>query len=267
MTPPPPHGPAGFSDIRVAQQDGRVTITLDRPAVRNAVRLATCEELTAAISAAGRSPDARVIVLDHTGPYFCSGGDLSGYTGKPQMLFREYTEGFKRLWLAMFSCPRPIVARVAGNVFGGGVGIVAACDLVVSSSEAVYRCPEIDVGLWPMMLSPILMRAIGPRRALDLMLTGRAMEAAEAAQAGLVSRVTAPERLDDEVTAVVDTLASKSPLAVAMGRRSFHAVGDMEIRQALDYTAELLAILVFSQDGQEGVRAFLEKRAPRWVGY
>jgi enoyl-CoA hydratase len=259
--------PSAYTDIRVDHREGVVTITLDRPDVRNAVRLLTCEELTTAIGTAGRDADARVIVLDHTGPYFSSGGDLSGYTGKPQMLFREYTEGFKRLWLEMFGCPRPIVARVAGNVFGGGVGIVAACDLVVCSTEVIYRCPEIDVGLWPMMLSPILMRVLGPRRALDLMLTGRAMDAAEAAQAGLVSRLAPPERLDAELAAVVKTLKAKSPVALAMGRRSFHAIGDMEIRQALDHTADLLAILVFSQDGQEGVRAFLEKRAPKWVGY
>jgi enoyl-CoA hydratase/carnithine racemase len=256
-----------YADIRVASSDGAVTITLDRPRARNAVSFATCGELTAAITAAGRDPGARVIVLAHTGPYFSSGGDLAGYTGKPQAQFREYTQAFKQLLVAIFDSPRPVVAQVKGSVLGGGIGIVAACDLVVSSSEAVYRCPEIDVGLWPMMVSPILMRAIGARRALDLMLTGRAMSAADAAAAGLVSRVVAPDGVDAEVAAVVTTLKAKSPLALAMGRRSFHVMADMEMRQALEYTGELLSLLVFSRDGQEGVRAFLEKRKAAWLGH
>lgn len=256
-----------YADIRITAGDGVVTITLDRPRVHNAVSFGTCGELTHAIAAAGQNPDARVIVLAHTGPYFSSGGDLAGYTGKPQAHFREYTQAFKQLFLAIFDSPRPVVARVKGAVLGGGIGIVAACDLVVSSADAIYRCPEIDVGLWPMMVSPILMRAVGPRRALDLMLTGRPMSAAEAVAAGLVSRAVPADAVDAEVAAVVAALKAKSPLALAMGRRSFHAMADMEMRQALEYTGELLSLLVFSRDGQEGVRAFLEKRKAAWVGH
>jgi len=244
-----------------------VTITLDRPSVKNAIRLRTCGELIRALEAADAEPMIRVIVLTHTGRYFSSGGDLAGYTGKPQALFREYTQAFKRLWLCMASCQSPIVARVEGDVLGGGIGVVAACDLVVSASTVAYRCPEIDVGLWPMMVSPILMRVVGPRLALDLMMTGRALSAEEAARAGLISRVVAPGEVGAETARVIDVLAAKSPLALRMGRRSFYAMRDMELAQALEYTGELLALLVFSRDGQEGVRAFLDKRPPEWKGY
>ncbi|MBI1734477.1 MAG: enoyl-CoA hydratase/isomerase family protein [Candidatus Rokubacteria bacterium] len=257
----------GYEDLHVQAGDGVVTITLDRPRVKNAVRLQTCDELIRCLDAAESDPTTRVIVLAHTGRYFSAGGDLAGYTDKPQAAFREYTQAFKRLWLRMASCQRPIVARVEGDVLGGGLGLVAACDLIVSSATARYRCPEIDVGLWPMMLSPILVRVMGARLALDLMMTGRALSAAEAASAGLISRVVAPEEVAAETARVVAVLAAKSPLALRMGRRSFYAMRDMELGQALEYTGDLLALLVFSHDGQEGVRAFLDKRTPAWRGY
>lgn len=254
-------------DIRVERSGATATITLARPEVRNAMRLATCLEILHALETVSADPNARVLVISHDGPFFSAGGDLRGYTGRPQAAFREYTDAFRRLWLAMALFPCPIVARVSGHVLGGGIGVVAASDFVVSSEAATYRCSEIDVGLWPMMVSPILARTVGPKRALQLMMTGETLSAGEAKAIGLVSHVTAPSDVDMETWRLVDSLAAKSPFALAMGRRSFAVMSGMELSQAFEYTAEMLALLVFSHDGQEGIRAFFEKRKPIWKGH
>ena len=141
-----------------------------------------------------------------------------------------------------------------------------ACDLVVATSEADLGTPEIDIGLWPFMISAIVQRDIPRKVALELMLTGRRMPASEGERWGFVNRVAEPDKLDAAVKEMVETLASKSPLIVALGKRSFYRAEDMSFESALDYLAAMLTVCLESEDTIEGVTAFLEKRSPEWKG-
>jgi enoyl-CoA hydratase/carnithine racemase len=159
---------------------------------------------------------------------------------------------------------KPIVARVNGHALAGGLGLACAADFVIASEAATFGTPEVDVGLWPMMITVILRRCMAPKRVLQLMLTGRRLGAQEAKDIGLVDTVVPAELLDQEVDRLCRLLAEKSPQAVRMGRDAFYRSLDMPEQQALAYLQAELSVLAASEDAAEGIRAFLEKREPRW---
>ncbi len=171
-------------------------------------------------------------------------------------------ELFAQLW----SLGKPVIAAVRGYAVAGGFGLALACDLVVCSDDSVFAAPEIDIGLWPFMITVPLVRSMPPKKALELMLTGRRVTAAEGERLGFVNRVVPAAEFDAAVAALAATLAAKSPTAMRLGRDSFYAVWDMAAAEALATLHPLLTVITTTEDASEGMAAFAEKRPPTWTG-
>jgi enoyl-CoA hydratase/carnithine racemase len=239
-------------------------VTLNRPDKRNPIGPATCGELVHALAALGADPAVRVVVLTGAGPAFSAGGDLSamgggGGGGVPPASLVD-------LLTAMHRLGKPIVARVHGPALAGGLGLMVACDVVIASDAAVFGTTEIQVGLWPMMITAELVRNIGRKRTLEMMLTGRKLPAAEALAIGLVTEVVPAADLDARVDAVAAALADKSPAALRLGLTAFYASADLDHEPALRYLEGELAKVLALEDAAEGIAAFLGKRKPVWKG-
>jgi enoyl-CoA hydratase len=252
----------------VTSIDGAIAvITINRPDRRNAINPEVTRGIAAGLDAAEGSGDARVVVLTGAGDKaFCAGGDLGGMTAEGKVGQHLERAEVGELFTRMRASRLPIVARVNGHALAGGFGLMLACDLVVAASDAEVGTPEINLGLWPFMISAVIQRDLPRKVALELMLTGRRMTAEEAARWGFVNRVVERDDLDDAVREVTEVLASKSPLVAALGKRSFYRAEDMAFDQSLDYLAGMLTVLLESEDTVEGVTAFMEKRAPEWKG-
>lgn len=247
---------------------GRVaTVTIDDEARRNPLTNEAMGALAAAIDEACNDDAVGVVVITGAGDrVFSAGGDLSGgFVDEP---LAEHGErgALAGLFRTMRRCPKPIVARVNGHAFGGGLGLVAASDLAVCADHAMLGTPEITVGLWPMMITAVL-KPLVPRRALlEMMLVGRRFDATEALALGLVNRVVPAADLDAAVGEVVDQLLAQSPAALALGKQAFYAVADLDLDTALDYLHLGLTAVATTEDAAEGIAAFQEKRPPTWTG-
>lgn len=209
----------------------------------------------------------KVIVLTGAGDRaFSAGGDLSGgFVDEPIAL--HHARGvLADIFKTMRRGGKPTIARVNGHALAGGFGLAAACDIVIAVDRARFGTPEINVGLWPMMISAILQRTIPRKAALELMMTGRLITADEALRLGVVSRVVAAESLDEVVDETVANLAGKSPAVLGLGRDAFYAVEDMALDAALDHLQSGLTLVSMTEDAAEGVAAFVEKRPPEWRG-
>lgn len=255
-----------MADLRVDFSDGVVRLTIDREAKRNAL---SDEVLDGMETSLRRLPEgARVVLVASAGErVFCAGADLAVMGAEATGLERhEARGGLRRVVLAMRDAPVPVVARVQGLCLAGGVGLALGCDLVVASEAAAFGLPEVDLGLWPFMVSALLARHVGPKAALDLMLTGRRVPAAEALTLGLVSRVVPPERLDAEVEQLCAALAAKPPVAVRLGKAAWSAVQETTLVAGLEAMQAQLSLLTQTADAAEGVAAFFGKRPPTWSG-
>ncbi len=249
-------------------RDGVAHVTINRPDRRNAINP---EVVTGVVSALGRAEadsDVKVVVLTGAGDRaFCAGGDLGGGSlegGKVVEHSRRAELG--GLFEQMRKSRLPIVARVNGHALAGGFGLMLACDLVVAVEDANVGTPEINIGLWPFMISAIIQRDLPRKVALEMMLTGQRMSAADAQRWGFVNRVVEREALDKAVDETVLALQEKSPLILSLGKQSFYRAEDMTFSDALDYLAAMLTVCLESEDTIEGVTAFLQKRAPEWKG-
>ena len=171
-----------------------------------------------------------------------------------------------RLFEELWELGKPTIARVRGYALAGGFGLALACDLVVASDDAQFGTPEIDVGLWPYMITVPLCRSMPPKKALELMMTGRRVGAAEAEAIGFVTRVVPVEKLDQAVSELAASLAAKSPAVMRLGRDAFYGVWDAGAAEALRYLHSQLTLTTLTDDTREGLTAFAEKRAPRWTG-
>lgn len=266
-TDSPPATPAADGAVRYEVADHVARLTIDRPERRNAVTWSMLAELRAAFARARADDDVRVCVLTGAGERaFCAGADLAGMAGAGAFDLHEARGELARLFQDMYALGKPIVARVRGYALAGGFGLALACDMVVAADEAVFGAPEVDVGLWPHMITVPLIRSMPPKVALDLMLTGRRVDAAEAARIGFVTRVVTPAELDAAVDELAATLAAKSPAAVRLGRDAFYAVWDQDVETSLRMLHPLLAVTAATEDAAEGIAAFREKRPPRWSG-
>ncbi len=245
----------------LASREGPVlTLTIDREERRNALSADVLAGLLHGVAVDALDPSVQVVVLASAGEKaFCAGADLETVgAGMPAAL--------RELMLALRSCPRPVVARVQGLALAGGLGLMLACDVVVAADTAEFGTPEVHVGLWPFLVSALLARHAGPKRALDLMLTGRRIDAATALEWGLVSRVVPRASLDPAVSDLASELAAKSPQVLREGKAAYHATADAAFEPALRELEAALVALAQSPDAREGMAAFLEKRAPRWTG-
>ncbi len=253
--------------IRSEASGGRATITIDEPERKNPLTNAAMADIAAAIHEACADEAVRVIVITGAGEdVFSAGGDLSGGFVDAPLADHGDRGALADLFRAMRRCAKPVVARVNGHAYGGGLGLVAGSDLAICADHARLGTPEITVGLWPMIITAVL-KPLVPRRALlEMMLTGRRFDAAEAQRLGLVNRVVAAAELDGAIDDLVEKLAANSPAVMAVGKRAFYAVEDMDLDTALDYLHHGLTAVASTEDAAEGIEAFLDKRPPEWTG-
>jgi len=242
-------------------------ITINRPDRRNAINPDVTRGIAGALREAEDSEEVRAIVLTGAGDKaFCAGADLGGMAESGAVTQHFVRAEIGELFAQMRASRLPIVARVNGHALAGGFGLMLACDLVVAAEEAEMGTPEINLGLWPFMITAVINRDLPRKVALELMLTGRRMGAEEAQRWGFVNRVVPRSDLDKATDELVDELLSKSPLVAALGKRSFYRAEDMAFADALDYLSGMLTVCLQSEDTVEGVTAFLQKRRPEWRG-
>ena len=248
----------------------RATVTLTRAEMRNAFNDEVIAELTQVFRQLGLRDDVRAIVLAAEGPAFCAGADLNwmrrmaDYTREQNLA--DAGALAEMLW-AIYACPKPTVARVQGDVYAGGMGLVACCDMAVSVDTASYCLSEVKLGLIPATISPYVVRAMGPRAAHRYFLTAERFSAAEAQRIGFVHEVVPVTELDAKVDELVKALTSAGPAAVRACKQLVHEVADRDIDGALiARTVAGIADIRASIEGKEGVQSFLQKRKPNWLG-
>lgn len=255
-----------MTEVRYEVRGPAAWLTIDREERRNALSGPVIRGLVEGLARAADDDGVRAVVITGAGDRaFCAGGDIGGFQAADASTESAPT-AIARLIDALWHHPKPTIARVGGRALGGGFGLMLGCDLAVAADDVEVGTPEIDIGLWPHVISVVILRTVPRRVALDLMMTGRRMAADEAAAFGLVSRVVPRSELDPEVDRLVDVLASKSPYVLRLGKRSFTGAEDLPFGRALEHLKEVLGENLGAEDLVEGVSAFLEKRAPDWRG-
>ena len=255
--------------IRISAQGGIATVVLSRPDVRNAFNDEVIAELSQAFVQLGEASEVRAIVLMAEGPAFCAGADLNWMRRMADYTRDENIEDAGKLAFmlrAIYECPKPTIARVQGDVYAGGMGLVAACDLAVSVDTANYCLSEVKLGLIPATISPYVIRAMGARAAHRYFLTAERFGAAEALRIGFVHEVVSVDALDAKVGELVSALTSASPNAVRECKKLVQDVAERDItRLLIERTVEGIADIRASDEGKEGVQSFLQKRKPAWL--
>jgi enoyl-CoA hydratase/carnithine racemase len=252
--------------VEVERAGGVVTLCLNRPAQRNALSRDLMRELTSALTTLGDDPEVRVVVLAGRGPAFSAGHDLSELVGMELEEYREVFELCGRLMNAIHELPQPVIARVHGMATAAGCQLVAACDLVVASSEARFATPGVKIGLFCTTPMVEVTRTIGRKRSLEMLLTGAPIDAETAADWGLVNRVVAPDELEAATDELAQQIASASSLTIGIGKRAFYRQIDLGLDAAYELCQDVMSENATADDAQEGMSAFLEKRPPTWRG-
>ncbi|SCL42004.1 methylglutaconyl-CoA hydratase [Micromonospora pallida] len=250
--------------VRVSTARGVTTLTLDSPHNRNALSTPLMTELLDGLSVAVADPSVRVVVLDHTGPVFCSGADLKETAA-------AYASGsvpagkLGDVLAAVRECPKPVVARVAGPARAGGLGLIAAADLAVCGEEATFAFTEVRLGVIPAVISATVLPRLTPRAAAELYLTGETFDGRRAAEIGLVTTAVPGAELDETVAGWCAALLRGAPAALAGAKELLRRPAEADLRRELAHLATLSTGYFLSEEGREGVAAFREKRPTRWV--
>ena len=258
-----------MSEVLAETRENVLWLTINRPAQRNAFNEAVITGLREGISHAQQSSDIRAIVITGAGDRaFCAGGDLSPTaSGAPFSVNparpRNYVVNFFK---QLESCDVPVIARVNGHALAGGLGLMCACDLAIAADTANFGVPEATIGLFPMMILPHMLRIIPLRRLMDMCLTGRPINAAEATKIGLINESVPPSELDAKLGETLAAITKASPTAQRLGKHGLHAMRDMSLRQAWEFAELMLPMMAATQDTKEGFAAFREKRPPVWPG-
>jgi enoyl-CoA hydratase/carnithine racemase len=260
----------GFEAVLVALDGAVATVTLNQPEKRNPLSAAMVRDLGAALAWCRAEPAVRVVVLTGAGDRaFCAGADLgSSFDAGAGQLDRHHDRrGIADLFLTLRDLGKPVVGRINGHALAGGFGLACACDLLLAVESATFGTPEINVGVWPMMISAVLARNLPRKVVLEMLLLGDRWTADQMEKVGLVNRVarSLPE-LDVLTAALAAKLAGKSPVVLRLGRDAFYRTEDMTLEEALAYLHSQLTLVTLSEDSQEGVKAFLEKREPDFKG-
>ncbi len=252
------------------EQDGPIArVTINRPERRNAMSYGVMTGLCGAIDTCRADESVRVVVLTGAGDRaFCAGADLTGIAQNASFAEVHESRGaLAELFRTMWSLGKPIIAKVRGYALAGGFGLACACDLIIAGDDAVFGTPEINVGLWPYMITVPLLRSLPPKKVLELMMTGRQVRADEAERLGFVAAVVPVTELDAETDRWATALAQKSPLTMRWGKDSYYrALEQPDSDAALSYLQGMLSLTTNTEDAAEGTRAFAEKRTPQWKG-
>ena len=258
-----------YQTLTVAIDDKLATVTLNRPDLRNAFNEHAIAELALAFDELGRDEQVRAIVLGANGPAFCAGADLNWMKKMAGYSHSENQQDAARLadmLRTIYLCPKPVVAKVQGDCYAGGMGLVAACDIVVASEAAHFCLSEVKLGLIPATISPYVIKAMGEQAARRYFLTAERFDANEARRIGFAHDVAAPEALDATVAGIVKALVTNSPHAVREAKKLVREVVGQPVDDALLLdTANRIAEIRASMEGREGVASFLEKRKPTWL--
>jgi len=255
-----------YEAIHVTHEGPVALITLNRPERRNALSLELMLELLGALDEIGRSRDTRAVILAAAGKVFCSGHDLGQMTGRDINDYRRIFDVCSDLMQKIQSIPQPVIAEVQGIATAAGCQLVAACDLAVASDAAAFATPGVKIGLFCTTPMVALTRAIGRKRALQMLLTGELVDARTAAEWGLVNSAVPAEELTAATRALAAKVAEASALVVAIGKQAFYTQIDLDQPKAYAYAKEVMSMNAMAADAQEGISAFLGKRKACWVG-
>jgi enoyl-CoA hydratase/carnithine racemase len=248
-------------------REGAVAVvTLNRPERRNALSLGLMSELTACLDEIGRNREVRAVILRAAGKVFCSGHDLGEMTGRDLHEYRRIFDVCTELMTKIQAIPQPVIAEVQGIATAAGCQLVATCDLVVAAEEAAFATPGVKIGLFCTTPMVALTRAIGRKRALEMLLTGELVDARRAADWGLVNQVVPAAGLPAATRKLAAKIVEASSLVLALGKQAFYTQIDLDQPKAYAYAKEVMSMNAMAGDAQEGIAAFLGKRAPRWTG-
>jgi enoyl-CoA hydratase/carnithine racemase len=257
---------AGGATVLVRQDGPAARVVLNRPEKRNALSLELIEELLGTLRDVSKQPGVRAIVIEGAGPAFSAGHDLGEMIGRDVAFYQRLFDVCTELMECIHRLPQPVIAKVDGIATAAGCQLVAACDLAVAAEGAQFATPGVKIGLFCSTPMVPVSRAVGRKRALEMLLTGRPIDAATALDWGLVNRVVPAEALEDEVTALVEAIARSSPLTVGIGKEAFYSQIELDEHRAYDLTKAVMTMNAGADDAQEGMCAFLEKRPPEWRG-
>jgi len=241
-------------------------VTMNRPDRRNALSVGLMQELIRCFTSLGNSSEVRAAILAAKGPAFSSGHDLSELRDRNISEYRHVFDVCTDLMTTIQEIPQPVIAEVGGIATAAGCQLVATCDLAVAAEQASFATPGVRIGLFCTTPMVALTRAIGRKRALEMLLTGRSLGAAEAEEWGLINRVVPATRLREETRALADQIAEASLTTLSIGKQAFYAQIDLDQSKAYSYAKEVMTVNAMGGDAQEGIGAFLEKRKPCWTG-
>jgi len=260
---------AAYETVRYETADGVATISMDQPDSRNALSDALLDDLLAAFEEAGGDGDVHCVVLTSThATTFSAGGNLSGFAADVPLVHKYLygVEKFPRLFRTIGTLGKPVICAANGHCLAGALGLALACDLIIASEKATFGTPEINVGVFPFMIMALIYRNVGRKKTTELLLLGERIDAHEAERIGIVNRVVPADEFDGAVRDWAQRLAAKSPVLMRMGKDAIYRQMDMAFEDALDYLRSQLTIAFSTEDIQEGVKAFFEKRDPQWTG-
>ena len=255
-----------YRSLLVRHEDAAARIVLNRPEKRNALSLELMEEMTGALHEVSARPDTRAIVIEGAGPAFSAGHDLSEMIGRPREFLTHLFDRCSVMMETIHQLPQPVIAKVHGIATAAGCQLVAACDLAVAAEGTRFATPGVKIGLFCSTPMVPVSRAVGRKRAMQMLLTGEPIDASTALDWGLVNRVVAPEELESAVLELVGAIARSSAYTVATGKHAFYAQIDRAEDEAYQHCELVMTENALAHDAQEGMTAFLEKRAPVWRG-
>ncbi len=258
--------PEPYEHLLVKTDEPVAIITLNRPDRRNALSLALMRELIAAFSDIGKSSQARAVILAASGSVFSSGHDLGEMRGRSVNDYREIFEVCTELMELIQRIPQPVIAEVQGIATAAGCQLVATCDLAIAAKSAHFATPGVKIGLFCTTPMVALTRAVGRKRALEMLMTGTPIDAPTAMDWGLINHVVAADKLREETMALAEKIVASSSFTLSVGKQAFYTQIDLDQPKAYAYAKEVMSLNALADDAQEGIGAFLEKRAPCWKG-
>ena len=257
-----------YTTVTYEKKDRIAYVTFNRPEIHNAFNATVISEMQQVFDDIAADDSIRVVLMTGKGKSFCAGADLNWMRGVIKQSFEENlaeSNALADLFYSIYTCKRPVIGKINGAAIGGGTGFVAVCDIAIAARSAVFSFSEVKIGVVPACIGPYVIKKMGEGKTRELFITGERMNGDRAYEVGLVNRVVDDDNLDDEVDRLIKWILSSGPEAVAMAKKLISEVPGMTPEQFKPYTAEMIARLRISDEGQEGMDAFLNKRKPRWV--
>lgn len=254
-------------DLLYEVRDSVAYITINREKQKNSISGEALDLFQQYLDQAGSDDAVRVVQISGAGDKaFCTGADLGGEVKPGESELPPAYQKFADLLKRINNFPKPVLGKVKGYCLAGGMGLMLACDIVVADKNSRFGTPEVNVGLFPMMIGALIFRNMFPKQAMDMILTGARFGADKALASGLITQVAEPEQFEDTVREKLQTLAGKSPIGVRLGKEAFNNIQNMHMEDALDYLSRKLGEVASTRDAKEGIEAFLEKRTPQFKG-